>query len=78
MAIVAFFATTTTKLISRDSVQTLTQTVIKFNRLIKYLRIFESGRFIYRVDRLTKCIYGGGHFIYKGGQDCQSRKIDLR
>jgi hypothetical protein len=29
------------------------------------------------IDRVAKCIHGGRHFIYVGGQDWPSRKIDL-
>lgn len=49
---------TTKKMISWDIAQLLTEAVTKSNHLLKYLRIFRGGHFIYA--SLSKCNYGGG------------------
>jgi hypothetical protein len=65
--------------------------VTKSNRLVKYLRTFGGGCFIYggshnwpsrKIQRrsqlaLAKFIHSGRHFVYGGSQDCLFLKIDL-
>ena len=65
---------TTIKMILRDIAQILVEAVTKYNRLLKYMRIFGDGHFIYRGGHncpSSKMIYGDDHNCHLLKRDSQ-------